>query len=228
MSSPRFTARMAGLCFLLMMLMGGLAVFARRGIVVAGDAAATATNILAHPSLFQLGVAAELMVVAFYVAVTALMYALLKPVNRTVALLAAYFSLVACTIQGSACVFLLAPVVALDGATYLSVFTPDQLHALAFLSLKVYGQAYSIALAFFGFYLLLTGYLVFRSTFLPRIIGVLVALAGVSALTFLSPALGASLRPYNLAADVGEGVLFLWLLVAGVSEARWREQEQQQ
>lgn len=91
-TSPRFTARIAGAFYLLMIPIGGLADFARRGLVVKGDAVATATNILAHEPLFRLGFAGDLLVVACYVAVTALLYDLLKPVNRSVSLLAAFFS----------------------------------------------------------------------------------------------------------------------------------------
>jgi hypothetical protein len=98
-TSPGFKARIAGVFYLLTFVTGGLAVFARGGLVVNGDAAATATNILAHESLFRLGFAADLLVVACYIAVTALFYDLFKPVTRSVSLLAAFFSLVGCAIQ---------------------------------------------------------------------------------------------------------------------------------
>src|SRR5258706_15764369 len=100
--SPGFTARMAGLAYLLMTLAGVLAGFARRGLIVAGDAAATATNILAHPLAYQLNIAGEFLVGAFYIGVAALFYALLKPVNRPVAVLATCFSPVACAVQAGA------------------------------------------------------------------------------------------------------------------------------
>ena len=80
-------------------------------------------------------------------------------------------------------------------------------------------------LVFFGFYCLLIGYLIFRSTFLPRALGVLMAFGGLGWLTFLSPALAKVLSPYNLAPGIlGEGVLTLWLLVFGVNAERWKEQ----
>jgi Domain of unknown function (DUF4386) len=87
--------------------------------------------------------------------------------------------------------------VVLGGGQYSSVFTVEQLQALAYMFLKLNGQAYSIALVFFGFYCLLIGYLVFRSTFLPRILGVLMAFAGLGWLTFLSPPLASSLDPIS-------------------------------
>jgi hypothetical protein len=215
---PRFKARIAGVFYLLTFLTGGLAVFARRGLVVNGDAAATATNILAHESLFRLGFAADSLVVVCYIAVTALFYELFKPVNRSVSLLAAFFSLVGCAILGFAGLFELGPLVVLGGAQYSSVFKLEQLQALAYLFLKLYGQAYGISLVFFGFYCLLIGYLIFKSTFLPRILGVLMAFAGLGWLTFLSPELARSLSPYILAPGIiGEGSLTVWLLVMGVS-----------
>jgi len=80
-------------------------------------------------------------------------------------------------------------------------------------------------LVFFGFYCLLIGYLIMRSTFLPRILGVLMAIGGLGWLTFMSPTLSHSLYPYNLAPGmIGEGALTLWLLVVGLNEQRWKEQ----
>jgi hypothetical protein len=115
-SSPSFRARMAGLFYLLMAVSGGLAVFARRGLIVGGDAATTAANILAHESRYLLAFAGDLLLIASYIAVTALFYRMLKPVNRSVSLTAAFFSLMGCAIQGFALAFQLAPLTVLGGA----------------------------------------------------------------------------------------------------------------
>ena len=106
------------------------------------------------------------------------------------------FSLAGCTIQAGACTFHLAPLVILGDAPYLSVFKTEQLQALAYMFFKLYVQTYRIALVFFGFFCLLIGYLIFKSDFLPRILGVLMALAGLGWLTFLSPPFGAKYFPY--------------------------------
>ena len=180
---------------------------------------------MTYPTRWQLTVAGELLVVAFYFVVIALLYVLLNPVGRTVSLVAAFVGLAACTIQGCASTFLVAPVAALSGAKYLSVFSPEQLQALAMFTLKLFSATYSIALAFFGFYDLLVGWLVYRSTFMPRIIGVLLMVAGPGGLSFLSPALGAIVQPYLIVVFIGEGVLIIWLLVKGVNAERWREQQ---
>jgi hypothetical protein len=132
---------------------------------------------------------------------------------------------VGCAIQAFTCVFLLAPLVLLGGAQYLSVFKVEQLQALALVFVKFHGQGYNISLVFFGFYCLLIGYLIFRSAFLPRILGVLMAIAGLDWLTFLSPPLAKYLSPYIVALGLlGEGSLCLWLLVIGVNVQRWKEQ----
>ena len=224
-TSPRLKARIAGVFYLLEMLTGGFAIlFVGGRLFVSGDAAATATNILAHLSLFQLGFAANLIQFACYVAVTGLFYDLLRPVNKGLSLLAAFFSLVGCTIGAVSCLFYFAPVVILGGGQYLNVFKVEQLQALALMFLKLYGQCFNISFVFFGFYCLLIGYLIFRSTFLPRILGAGMAFAGLGWLTFLSPALAHHLVPYILAAGIGEISLTLWLLVAGVNAQRWKEQ----
>src|SRR6478672_7424535 len=130
-SITHLNARTAGAFYLLNFVTGGVAVFVSGSLFVSGDAAATATNILAHRPLFGLGFAAYLLVAASYIAVTALFYELFKPVSRSVSLLAAFFSLVGCAIVAVSCLFYLAPFVVLGGADYLSVFRVEQLQALA-------------------------------------------------------------------------------------------------
>jgi hypothetical protein len=225
-TSPRLTARIAGGFYLLTMLTGIFAQFFVSGrLVVFDDAATTAANIQAHGSLFQWGFTIYLVEMACQVAVTALFYELLKPVSRSVSLLAAFLGLVGCIVKTFSRLFYLAPLFVLGGAHYLSVFNQEQLQALALLFLKVNDHGAAIALAFFGFYALLTGYLIFKSSFLPRILGVLSACAGLGWLAFLSPTLGYRLFPYLAAVGfLGAVALILWLVVFGVNEKRWMEQ----
>jgi hypothetical protein len=224
-SSPRLRARVAGVFYLLVFVMGGIALSVGGNLVPQGDAAATASNVLAHESLFRLRFATDLIATVCYVVVTALFYDLFKPVSRRLSLVAAFISVVGCSIGAASCIFYLAPLTILGGAPYLSAFTPEQLRALALLFFKLYVQAYGIGLVFFGFYCLAIGYLVVRSTFLPRALGVLMAFAGLGWLTFLSPSLVSSLSPYVLAPGIiGEGALTLWLLAMGVDAKRWNEQ----
>jgi hypothetical protein len=218
------TARLAGFFYLLTFLTGVPLVFVRK-LIVPGNGAATAAGILAHEGLFFFGFASQLVVIACYLAVTALFYRLFEPAGRTLSLTAAFFSLTGCAVQASASLFYLAPLAVLAPPPSLSVFSPPQLQALALLSFKLATQAYNIGIVFFGFYCLLIGCLIVRSAFLPRLLGVLMAIGGVSWLTFLSPSLAASLAPWNLPPGIlVEGSLTLWLLFAGVNVNRWREQ----
>ena len=224
-ASPRPRARITGVVYLLYFLTAVFGEFFLRGLVVDGDATATANNVLAHQPLFRLGIATGLIATACYIAVTALFYDLFKPVNRSLSLLAAFFSLVGCAILAFGSLFQLAPLVVLGGGQYLSVFKVEQLRALALMFLELNTQAGNICVVFFGVYCLLIGYLIFRSAFLPRILGVLMALAGLGWLTFLSPPLANHLSPYNLVLGfLAELALMLWLLVRGVNVQRWKEQ----
>ncbi len=225
-ASPRLTARIAGALYLLTILTGVFAqMFVSGRLVVDGDAAATAANILTHRGMFQWGFAVYLIEMACQIAMTSLFYDLLKPVSRSVSLLAAFLGIAGCTIKTLSRLFYIAPLFILGGAHYLSVFSREQLQALALLFLKVNDHGAGMALAFFGFYALLKGYLMVRSTFLPRILGLLSLIAGLGLLTFLSPTLGPRLFLYVAALGLlGAAPQVLWLLVFGVNEQRWKEQ----
>ncbi|MFZ0960920.1 MAG: DUF4386 domain-containing protein [Terriglobia bacterium] len=230
-ASPRLIARIAGALYLLIFVTAPFAeIFVRGKLVVYGDAAATATNILAHEPLYRLGAAAELITLLCDAAVALIFYELLKPVGRSLALLAAFFRLIFVAIMAVNSLNLFVPLVLLKGEQFLSAFTTSQLQAVALVSQKLYGVGYGISLVFFGFHCVLIGYLIFRSAYLPQILGALVAAAGLSYLTnsfadILSPAFAAHLYPYILVpAGVAELSLTLWLLVVGVNAERWKEQ----
>jgi hypothetical protein len=226
-ASPRSKARIAGVFYLLTILTRMFVeTFVRNQLVVSDDASATATNILAHETLWRWGFAADIIAFASYVVLTALLYELFRPVNRSLSLVAAFFSLVACVVQAISSLFHLAPLVLLGGAPYLKVLTVEQLQALALVFLRLRAAAYhNIGLVFFGLYCLLVGILILRSTFLPRILGVLMVLAGLSYVLFLSPPFARSLQPYILVfPGVGQISLTLWLLVIGVNVQRWKAQ----
>jgi len=217
-------ARLAGAFYLTVFLAGGVAVLVSGGLFALNDAAATASNILLHEQRFWLGFTFNLIVIVSYLFVTALFYELFTPVSRPVSFYAVLFSVAGCTVQAVALVLYAAPWIVLSGSKYLSALSADQSQALALLALHLYVQAYNIGLPFFGCYCLLIGWLIFRSGFLPRVLGVLMMFGGVSWLTFLSPPLAGYLRPYNIAPGVlGEGSLTLWLLLAGVNAQKWAE-----
>jgi len=156
---------------------------------------------------------------------TVLFYDLLKPVSRSASILAATFGLIGCTIKTLSRLFFFAPLLVLGGARYLSVFDTKQLQALALLFLRVNYTAETIAMVFFGCYALVKGYLVFRSTFLPRVLGVLSAVGGLGWLIYLYEPLALRLQSYIVGAGViGSLVSVVWLLIYGVNEQRWKEQ----
>jgi hypothetical protein len=225
--SPPFKARMAGVFQLLEALTATFGqVIVRDRLVVAGNASATAANILGHERLFWLGFASSLIGVAFHIAWALLMYELLRPVNKSLSLLAMFFILVGCAMQALTSFLYLAPLLILQGGSSLSAFTPEQLQALALMFLKLNQYAFNIDLVFFGLWCVLTGCLIFRSTFLPRILGVLLTISGLGYVTYLYPPLAYRLFfPYiAVASALGEIPLELWLIVMGVNVQRWREQ----
>lgn len=221
--SPRILARAAGLLYLTVIVAGMIAqMFISGRLVVEGDAAATAANILAQEGVYRLGFTLYLIEMASQMAQFALFYLLLRPVSRSVALLALVLGLVGCTIKTLSRLFYIAPLLVLGDAGYLGVFSADQLQALALLFLEVNDQAAGIALAFFGVSTLLNGALIFRSSFLPRFLGAVSVLGGLGWLTFLYPPLGYQLLPYVLVVGVvGAVAQILWLLIKGVNAEQW-------
>jgi tetratricopeptide (TPR) repeat protein len=168
-TSPRFRVNIAIVLFLATVLTGGAAAFVRWRLVVPGDAISTATNILAHEPLFQMLLAADLISITCYLAMTLLFYQLFKPVNKGLALLTASFSLLSCVIVALGSLFHIAAMFLLRGAQYLNILTVKPLPDLVLMCLRLRAQAYSISLVFFGLYCLLSVYLLFKSAFLPRV-----------------------------------------------------------
>jgi hypothetical protein len=176
-----------------------------------------------------LGFAANLAASVCYIGVTVVLYDLLKVVSRTLSLIAAFLGLAGSAAGAASSLALLVPLIVLGKAQYSSAFSGDQLQALAFASLKLNGQGFNVSMQFFGFQCIAVGYLIARSTFLPRILGALLAIGGASYVissfaNFVAPPLGSRLSPFIIpAAVVGEGALCLWLLVMGVNLRNWEE-----
>jgi hypothetical protein len=227
--SPQRYARICGVLYVYILVAGTFAaLFVRSKLVVSRDAAATAANIMAGESLFRLGFSAELLHLACDVAVAMLLYALLRPVDRNIALLAAFMRLASDVILATASLSHFAALHLLAGSEYLKTFQPDQRQSLALLAMKLHGDGYAISLVFFGFACSSLGYLIFRSGYLPRTIGALMAVAGACYLVssfahFLHPATGAALFNAGILVPcfVAELSLTLWLLVRGVNVAQW-------
>jgi hypothetical protein len=222
--SPRYWARAVGVLYLLMIAAGSIPLLFGR-VRMPHDPAAAAAAILAHPSATNAAFAANLLVVVCYLPVPALLYKLLKPVDDTLSLVAAFFGLAGCAVQAMSCLFRIAPLVVLTSIEPSSAIVRQQVETLAYLLLRLYTPAYNISLVLFAVAMIVIGWLVFRSTFLPRAIGVLAMISGVGWLPFLWPPLASALWPrVILPLDAGELALVLWLLIAGVNVERWHEQ----
>lgn len=228
--SPRALSRIAGSLYLLIIVLGIFGeAFVRERIVSSGDAAATASNLQMLESVWRLGVAGEMVLLMSAVGLTLILYVLLRPVSRDLALLAAFFHLMTIAVEAAAAIFLMATLFPLDGAAYLGAFQPEQLGSLATLSIRSHGHGFGLALIFFGGFCLVAGYLIYRSRFMPKVLGILLALAGGcylvnSFVLILSPSLSAWLFPAILIpAFVAELSLALWLLVKGISPEKWAD-----
>jgi Domain of unknown function (DUF4386) len=228
--SPRLKARIAGFLYLIVIIGGIFAEIGVRGrLVVNGDPAATAHNIVAHELLYRLGFAVELFYLLCNIPLTFLLYDLFKIVNRKLAVVAALFSVVGTAVEGVSLLAHYAPLVFLGKASYLSAFTPAQLQAASYVSLRMFENGFAIGLAFFGGYCFALAYLIFRSTFFPRVIGGLLAIEGALYLTnsfahFISPPVGARVFPFLAVSGIAEVSFCLWLLLVGLNEQWWKEQ----
>jgi Domain of unknown function (DUF4386) len=199
-------------------------------LVVDGNLAATAHNIQTHELLYRSGLAAHLVVTTTNVPLAVIFYELFKVVNQRLALLDAFFILVATAIEAAGLLNQFTPLVLLGNSPYASALSPSQLQALASLPGDLASIDYTIHTVFFGLDILVFAYLVLHSAFLPRTIGVLLVIDGLAYLCYsftdiLAPAAAARLVPWiQLLALVGEGSLCLWLLVVGINSDRWNQQ----
>jgi Domain of unknown function (DUF4386) len=230
-ASPQLYARTGGVLYLLIIVLGGFAEgFVMNNLVVTGDAAATAHIIMASPGLWRLSVAGNLLVPVLAVAQTWIFYLLLRPVSEQLVLLSVFFNLVSLSVEAVSKLFLLAVMPMLANAHYLKAFEPLQVQTLASLALASHDIAFNIALIFFGCGCLVDGYLIFRSGYLPRFVGLLMQLAGLSYLiacfaALFAPAFANLITPTILIpALIGESSFCLWLLVMGVNVAKWKAQ----
>ena len=228
--SPQTIARIGGALYLAIIvagLFGELVV--RDGLIVSGDAAATAANLAAHEGRWRLGIAGDLFMHLCDVPLLVILYRLTRPVNRDLALLVVLFDLTQSAVLVATKLNLMMPLFVAGDAKYLAAFTKEQLNALAYLSMRMDANGFGFGLALFGCGCIVLGYLIRRSGYLPRILGWLMQLAGACYLVnsfamILAPPLARSLFPaIMLPPFVAETALALWLVIKGVDAARWNE-----
>ena len=226
--SPQVVARIGGVLYLIIILIGivgeGLI---REPLIVSGNAAATAERIRAAEPLWRAGIAGELVLLTCGTALTLIFYVLLRPVSRELALLAVFFNLVSIAIEAVASIHLMESLYFLGGS-YMSGVAAAQRDAFAYLSTRLHGYGFGVALIFFGWVCLVVGTLIFRSGYFPKLIGILMQIAGVCYLIdsfalILDPPLASRLFPAILLPSlIGESSFCLWLLVKGVDVPRWK------
>ena len=221
MSSAKNPGRFAGLLYVVMSIFGFFAMgYVPGKVLVHGNAAATANNILAAETLFRLGIASQLISQAGFIFVALALYDLLKGVNRRQASLMVTLIVVSIPIAFVNELNSIAAIVLVRGADSLSVFDKPQRDALAMLFLNLHGHGFNVAEIFWGLWLFPLGLLVYRSRFLPRFLGVWLALAGVAwvilSLTgLLLPQYEDKVYAYTQPAILGEVAFMLWLVIKG-------------
>ena len=228
MNSINKTARMAGFLYLVFIITLASSAVVRSSPIVSGDVAATARNIVAQAWLFRIGIVTELISAVFFLLAAWALYVLLKPVDQNLALLFVLSLLAGVAVE---CINILnhfAVQLFLSGADYLKVFQADQLQGLSMFFLNLGYQGAAIAGLFYGIWLFPLGYLVFKSGFLPRILGILLILDGLCLMIcffqgFLFPGYEKLTYPLYPAMFIAEFGLTLWLLIKGVNVAQWQK-----
>jgi|SRR5450830_85191 len=229
-NNPQFYARLWGALYLLVIVFGAFAEgFVTDKLIVAGNVAASAQNILAQPGLWNLGIAADLLVVVLAIPQLWIEYLFLSKVHKSLMLLSLLLGAASLAVEAVSKVFLLVILPMLKSPDYLTAFDAHQMQVLANLALKSHNVSFNIALIFFGFACLVSGYLVFKSNYLPKFIGLLLQLAGACYLVacfaaLFAPAFANLITPGILIPPlIGESALCLWLLAKGVNVEKWNE-----
>ena len=223
---PRLLARIAGVFYLIITAFALFAYpYVRGQVIVPGDMTQTATNILAHERLYRLGGAAAVVVVVCNLPLGWILFELLRVVNSRLALLALLFITASATLEAVNLSNYFAPLLTFTLPEYRSAFQANEIQALARGPIRIFEYVFSVSLTFFGVFCVLIGYLIFRSRFFPALLGLLMMVAGVT-YWINSFRLFLALRIPYLAwvTLVAELSLALWLVIAGVNEAKWHAQ----
>ena len=225
-SAQRY-ARIAGVLILVSLVAGGFGEYYVPSKLIASDSATvTAHNIMSSQTLFRLGFAGYLVEAVCDLALTLVFYVLLRPVDNDIALLAVLFRILATATFAFSEFFYFAAYLILGGASYLRTFSSDELNSLALLSLKLYGHVGELFLVFYGVGSAVLGYLIVRSGYLPKGLGVLLSLGGLGFIIMnftllLAPAYASNFL--LLPTTIGMLLLAVWLLVRGVDVTKWEE-----
>jgi hypothetical protein len=226
--NPQVYARAGGVLYLIMIALGIIEEVFVRGRIMAGDAAVTFANLQKMEMLWRTGIAIEMLMMIISIALAVILYVLTKPVHKELALMALLFGIVATAVEGAYAIQLVEALFPIGKSAYLTAFTPAQLQAMTALAMKAHLFGFGIALLLFGPFFFVTGYLIFKSGYFPKPIGVLYQLAGLAYMfngfgLVLAPQLAARLFMIMAGpAFIGETSFAVWLLIKGVRIERWR------
>nr|MBU3859707.1 DUF4386 domain-containing protein [Flavobacterium sp. MC2016-06] len=225
-NSPQIYARTAGILYLIIIIAGVFGeLFVRNKLIVYGNAEATANHIMHSEFLWRFGITADLVMHLCDLPVMIILYYLFRPVSKKLALLNLSFNLIQTAVLVLNKLNLLVALFFLGDSEYLKSFSPEQLHSLSYMAIKVHDFGFGIGLLFFGFVCLFEGYLIFKSNYIPKAFGVLMSIAG---LCYISNTLALLLAPQLssiallMPCFIAELSLSLWLIFKGVKITEWK------
>ena len=227
--SIKTTARIGGALYLINITLGFFAIGYVPGVIVVnGDPAATTHNIITHEHLYRFGLAAHIIILLTNIPLAVIFYELFKVVNRKIVLLVVLFTIVGTVVEAVNLLNQFAPLILLKSGDNARAFTTEQLQSIVYKLNQLQATGFNLAIVFFGCYCVSVGYLIFKSTFLPRIAGIVMAIGGICYLinsfaSFIAPQFSASLFPFiQIPSGLAELTFCLCLLIIGVNIIKWR------
>ena len=230
--APNLYARIVGFSYLLIIGLGLTGqLFIRDALIVAGDGAATASNILQAETIWRLAITGDVLMHALDIPVMICLYLLLKQVHKPLALVSVAFNMAQTAVLVANKLLLLVPLLLLQSADYVAAFDSEHIHAQVMLLARLHNYGFGLGLIFFGFACIGYGLLVFNSSFLPKFLGVLMMMAGASYLInsltlLLAPSLSGVVFPILVLSFLGELTFALWLIIKGVDADQWRQADE--
>jgi len=230
MDSSKKNAKIAGLLYLLIAIVGGFSIGYVPSIIVSADnATETSNNLLANQGLLQIGIIGDVFVFLLEIILTVILYRLFKPVSQTISIIAAFSRLSMSVVMGINLINYLIPLSLLSSSTYMNVFEQNELDAFILLFFDIHQYGIYVWGIFFGLHLIALGYLIFKSGYYPQIIGLLMMIGsfgymGEGLVKSIFPNIAPILTTINILlfiAVLGELSFAFWLLIKGINIEKW-------
>lgn len=226
--APQFYARCAGVCYLLIIVLGIFGqIVVRNSLIAMDDAALTVSNIMASSLLWRLGIVGDLAMHLLDIPLMVILYRLLRPVHQTIALMTLVFNAVQTAVLATNKLTLIMPLLLMGNDHITATFSSEQINAQIMLLIEAHNYGFGLGLIFFGFACLGYGYLIVKSTYIPKVFGILMAISGFcylinSFVLMLYPALSPTVFMLMVICLIAELSLCLRLLIKGVSLPHWQ------